>query len=90
MFVLLFPLRLLLMAAEKVKKEADRDLFDVGVIQRKLLSLEVLHEKGELSKEEFEQHYSKWLSRYEKAREREREALKNWTECTSDSDNAIE
>lgn len=87
---LLFPLKLLLMTAEKVKEEADRELYDVGAIQRKLLMLEVRHENGELALDEFEQQYAQWLCRYEEAREKERHAWTDWIECTSDKDHALE
>ncbi|UZJ79590.1 gas vesicle protein GvpG [Fictibacillus sp. KU28468] len=88
--ILLFPLKLLLMTAEKVKEEADRELYDVGIIQKKLLMLEVSYENGELAKEEFDQQYLQWLCRYEDAREKERNAWTDWIECTSNSENAIE
>ncbi|MTH55385.1 gas vesicle protein GvpG [Bacillus mangrovi] len=70
--MMFLPLKLLLLAAENVKEEADKELYDIGVIQKNLLLLELKFERNELSEEEYRSQYEEWLRRYECVKEMER------------------
>ncbi|MBS2967415.1 gas vesicle protein GvpG [Metabacillus sp. KIGAM252] len=79
--VLLLPLKLFLLAAEKVKEEADKQLYDVGIIQKNLLMLELRHEKNEIHEDEYRRQYEEWIRRYECAKDMER---RQWSKLLDD------
>ncbi|WP_338779427.1 gas vesicle protein GvpG [Metabacillus sp. FJAT-52054] len=79
--VLFLPLKLFLLAAEKVKEEADKELYDVGIIQKNLLMLELRHEKNEIHEDEYRQQYEEWIRRYECAKDMER---RQWSKLLDD------
>ncbi|KZZ83465.1 gas vesicle protein GvpG [Bacillus sp. SJS] len=79
--VLFLPLKLFLLAAEKVKEEADKELYDVGIIQKNLLMLELRHEKNEIHEDKYRQQYEEWIRRYECAKDMER---RQWSKLLDD------
>ena len=61
----LAPVRGVGWVAEKVAEEADRELFDEGRIMHQLMELEMAHEKGEISQQQFDESVDVLLERLE-------------------------
>ncbi|SFE92510.1 gas vesicle protein GvpG [Alteribacillus iranensis] len=68
-----WPLDTVLAVANKVKDEADKELYDIEHIQKKLAHLQMVYEMEEISEEEFESQEEDLLRRYRIAKEREQE-----------------
>lgn len=69
------PFHAIIKLGEKIQEEADRELYDLGLIQKQLLQLELLYELEEISSEAYELKEADLLRRYEIAKERELSAL---------------
>ena len=65
------PLKAVIKVGEKIKEEADRELYDLEFIQQQLVQLQMLLEMDEITEEEYEAKEEELLLRYEIAMERE-------------------
>ncbi|WP_078392693.1 gas vesicle protein GvpG [Shouchella patagoniensis] len=73
------PINLLIKVGEKVKEEADKELFDLPSIQQKLIQLQMMYELDEIPEEAYKEKEQELLIRYEVAKERELEQWKHLT-----------
>ncbi|WP_308634029.1 gas vesicle protein GvpG [Paenibacillus silvisoli] len=69
-----FPFQAVIKLGEKIAEEVDRELFDLGLIQKQLLQLELQFEFEEITIEEYEGKEAELLRRYEIAKAREQAA----------------
>ncbi|SER45045.1 Gas vesicle protein G [Gracilibacillus ureilyticus] len=69
------PMNVMIKIGEKVKEEADKELYDLPTIQRKLIHLQTMYEQGEIPDAEYEKKEEELLERYEKAKMIE---MKQW------------
>ncbi|WP_433742426.1 gas vesicle protein GvpG [Falsibacillus pallidus] len=74
------PINLVIKIAEKIKEEADKELYDLPTIQQKLIQLQMMFELGEIPEEAFEAKEQELLIRYEAAKRKEMEEWKKLTE----------
>ncbi|MDE5413661.1 gas vesicle protein GvpG [Alkalihalobacterium chitinilyticum] len=65
------PLKAVIKVGEKIKEEADRELYDLEFIQQQLVQLQMLLEMGEITEQEYAVKEEELLLRYEIAMERE-------------------
>ncbi|WP_216830683.1 gas vesicle protein GvpG [Alkalihalobacterium elongatum] len=65
------PFKAVIKVGEKIKEEADRELYDLDYIQQELIQLQMLLEMDEITEEEFQDKEEELLLRYEIAMERE-------------------
>ena len=70
----LAPVRGAMWIAEQVSAQAERELGDEATIRRQLAELEVRHDMGEISDDEYEQGENELLERLMRARQAAREA----------------
>ncbi|RAP75185.1 gas vesicle protein GvpG [Paenibacillus montanisoli] len=75
-----FPFHALVKLGEKIAEEVDRELYDLGSIQKHLLQLELQLEFEDISIEEYEQKEAELLRRYAIAKAREQAALYSFAE----------
>lgn len=73
------PFNLVIKVAEKVKEEADKELYDLSHIQQKLIELQMMFEIGEIPEEVYKVKEEEWLLRYEAAKRLEMEQWENMT-----------
>lgn len=73
------PVNLVIKVAEKVKEEADKELYDLSNIQQKLIQLQMMYELGEIPPELFKEKEEELLVRYEIAKRLEMEQWENLT-----------
>lgn len=57
--------------AKKVKEEADKELFDLPTIEKKLIHLQMMMDLEEITEEAFKEQEAELLARYETAKQRE-------------------
>lgn len=73
------PINLVIKVAEKVKEEADKELYDLSHIQQKLIELQMMYEIGEIPEDIFKEKEQELLLRYETAKQLEMEEWENMT-----------
>lgn len=73
------PIQALTKIGEKVKEEADKELYDLPAIQRKLIYLQTMYEQGEIPEADYERKEEELLVRYEQAKQMELEQWQNMT-----------
>ncbi|WLV24544.1 gas vesicle protein GvpG [Aciduricibacillus chroicocephali] len=73
------PINLVIKIGEKVKEEADKQLYDLPTIQQKLIQLQMMYELGDISEEAYEAKENELIVRYEIAKQME---LDQWEELT--------
>ncbi|MCD7033534.1 gas vesicle protein GvpG [Metabacillus sp. GX 13764] len=71
------PFDLLIKVGEKVQEEADKEMYDLETIQKKLVHLELMLEMDEVSEEEYKESEEELLERYEIAKLKEQEQFYN-------------
>lgn len=73
------PINLVIKIGEKVKEEADKELYDLPTIQRKLVQLQMMYELGEIPEEVYKAKEEDLILRYEMAKRKE---MQQWEEMT--------
>ncbi|WP_174615700.1 gas vesicle protein GvpG [Virgibacillus ihumii] len=73
------PMKLIKNVGERVQEEADKQLYDLSTIQKKLAQQQMMYELGEVSREVYEEQEAELLHRYEIAKQKE---LEQWEELT--------
>ncbi|OMP65925.1 gas vesicle protein GvpG [Domibacillus epiphyticus] len=73
------PINLVIKIGEKVKEEADKELYDLPTIQQKLIQLQMMYELGEISEEAYKAKEEELLIRYEAAKRME---MEQWEQMT--------
>ncbi|MCD8904247.1 gas vesicle protein GvpG [Staphylococcus chromogenes] len=64
-------IKMLTSIARKVKEEADKELFDLPTIEKKLIHLQMMAELGEIPEDVYKEQEEVLLTRYEIAKQRE-------------------
>jgi hypothetical protein len=70
-----FPIRSLIKLGEKIKEEADQELYNIPHIQQQLMELHTLYEMEEIDEETYSEREQDLLNRYKIAKEREKNGL---------------
>lgn len=70
-----WPIDTVRFVGEKVYEEAEKELYDLEAIQRKLVNLRLQYEMNEISEEEFQAKEDELVERYEIAKQRELDSL---------------
>ncbi|OCA92117.1 gas vesicle protein GvpG [Pseudobacillus wudalianchiensis] len=65
------PINVVIKIAEKVKEEADKELYDLPTIQQKLIQLQMMYELGDIPQTAYEAKEEELLIRYEAAKRME-------------------
>ncbi len=73
------PINLIIKVGEKVKEEADKELYDLETIQKKLVQLQMMYELNEISEDAYKSKEQELLLRYEHAKHLEMEQMKEMT-----------
>lgn len=73
------PMNLVIKVGEKVKEEAERELYDLDYIQQKLIRLQMMYELEEIPEKVFKEKEEELLMRYEIAKAHE---LEQWETMT--------
>lgn len=73
------PMNLVIKIAEKVKEEADKELYDLPNIQQKLIQLQMMYELEEIPEELYKEKEEELLVRYEIAKQKE---MEQWEKLT--------
>jgi transcription initiation factor IIE alpha subunit len=73
------PINLVIKIGEKVKEEADKQLYDLPTIQQKLIQLQMMYELGEIPEAAYKKQEEDLLLRYEMAKRLE---MEQWQEMT--------
>ena len=73
------PINLVIKIGEKVKEEADKELYDLPTIQKKLIQLQMIYELGEIPEEAYKEKEEDLILRYEMAKRME---MQQWEEMT--------
>lgn len=73
------PINLVIKIGEKVKEEADKELYDLPTIQQKLVQLQMMYELGELPEDAYKAKEEDLIIRYEMAKRLE---MQQWEEMT--------
>lgn len=73
------PINMVIKIGEKVKEEADKELYDLPTIQQKLIQLQMMYELGEIPEEAYKAKEEELLMRYETAKRLE---MEQWEEMT--------
>lgn len=73
------PINLVIKIGEKVKEEADKELYDLPTIQQKLIQLQMMYELGEIPEEVYKEKEEDLILRYEMAKRME---MQQWEEMT--------
>ncbi|MEI4769835.1 gas vesicle protein GvpG [Psychrobacillus sp. FJAT-51614] len=73
------PINLVIKIGEKVKEEADKELYDLPTIQRKMVQLQMMYELGEIPEEVYKAKEEDLILRYEMAKRME---MQQWEEMT--------
>ncbi|AJD92529.1 MULTISPECIES: gas vesicle protein GvpG [Jeotgalibacillus] len=74
------PINMVIKIGEKVKEEADKELYDLNTIQQKLIQLQMMYELEEIPEEVYQEKEEELLIRYEIAKQREIEQWERMTE----------
>jgi hypothetical protein len=74
------PINLVIKIGQKVKEEADKELYDLPTIQQKLIQLQMMYELGEIPEEAYKAKEDELILRYEAAKRME---LEQWEQMTS-------
>jgi hypothetical protein len=74
------PINLVINIAEKVKEEADKELYHLPTIQQKLIQLQMMYELGDLPEEVYKAKEQDLILRYEVAKRLEMEQWEQLTE----------
>lgn len=69
------PINLVIKIGEKVKEEADKELYDLPTIQKKLIQLQMMYELGDISEQSYKEKEDELLHRYEVAKQLELKQL---------------
>ncbi|PTG20831.1 gas vesicle protein GvpG [Staphylococcus chromogenes] len=64
-------IKMLTSIARKVKEEADKELYDLPTIEKKLIHLQMMAELGEIPEDVYKEQEEVLLTRYEIAKQRE-------------------
>ncbi|NHM33223.1 gas vesicle protein GvpG [Neobacillus terrae] len=73
------PINLVIKIAEKVKEEADKELYHLPTIQKKLIQLQMMFELGEIPETAYKAKEEELIIRYEVAKRLE---MEQWEEMT--------
>ncbi|MCI2255407.1 gas vesicle protein GvpG [Domibacillus sp. PGB-M46] len=73
------PINLVIKIGEKVKEEADKELYDLPTIQQKLIQLQMMYELGEIPEEAYKAKEEELIIRYEIAKRTEMEQWEHMT-----------
>jgi len=73
------PINLVIKIGEKVKEEADKQLYDLPTIQQKLIHLQMVYELGDIPEDVYKAQEEELLIRYGIAKQLE---LDQWEEMT--------
>ncbi|WP_079526334.1 gas vesicle protein GvpG [Halobacillus hunanensis] len=73
------PMNVVKKVGEKVKEEADKELYDLPTIQQKLVQLQMMYELEEIPEEAYKEKEAELLQRYEVAKRKE---MEQWEELT--------
>ncbi|MEH7119411.1 gas vesicle protein GvpG [Neobacillus vireti] len=73
------PINLVIKIGEKVKEEADKELYDLPTIQQKLIQLQMMYELGDIPEDAYKVKEEELLLRYEVAKRME---LEQWEQMT--------
>ncbi|KMJ56153.1 gas vesicle protein GvpG [Bacillus sp. LL01] len=73
------PINLVIKIGEKVKEEADKELYDLNTIQQKLIQLQMMYELGEIPEEAYKAKEEELITRYEVAKRLE---IEQWEQMT--------
>ncbi|KAB8139230.1 gas vesicle protein GvpG [Gracilibacillus oryzae] len=74
------PMNVMVKIGEKVKEEAEKELYDLPTIQRKLIHLQTMYEQGEVAEDDYKNKEEDLLYRYEQAKLIE---MKQWQDMAS-------
>lgn len=74
-----FPIDMVIKIGEKVKEEADKELYDLPTIQQKLIQLQMMYELEEIPEDVYKDKEEELITRYEIAKRRE---MEQWEEMT--------
>lgn len=77
------PFSLVIKVGEKVKEEADKELYDLSRIQQKLVQLQMMYELEEISDDTYKKQEEDLLIRYEIAKQRE---MDEWEALTKEKE----
>lgn len=64
-------IKMLTSIARKVEEEADKELYDLPTIEKKLIHLQMMAELGEIPEDVYKEQEEVLLTRYEIAKQRE-------------------
>ncbi|RFU67310.1 gas vesicle protein GvpG [Peribacillus saganii] len=73
------PINLVIKIGEKIKEEADKELYDLPTIQQKLIQLQMMFELGDISEEGYKAKEEELIIRYEVAKRME---MEQWEQMT--------
>ncbi|WP_227937105.1 gas vesicle protein GvpG [Alkalihalobacillus deserti] len=73
------PINLVIKIGEKVKEEADKELYDLPTIQQKLIQLQMMYELGDIPEDAYKEKEKELLMRYEIAKRLE---MEQWEQMT--------
>ncbi|PZE19703.1 gas vesicle protein GvpG [Paenibacillus xerothermodurans] len=73
------PINLVIKIGEKVKEEADKQLYDLPTIQQKLIQLQMMYELEDIPEDAFKAKEEQLMMRYEIAKRLE---LEQWEQMT--------
>ena len=74
------PINLIIKIGEKVKEEADKELYDLPTIQQKLIQLQLMFELGDIPEDVYKAKEGELIIRYETAKRLEMEQWEQLTE----------
>jgi hypothetical protein len=74
------PINLIIKIGEKVKEEADKELYDLPTIQQKLIQLQMMFELGDIPEDVYKAKEEELIIRYETAKRLEMEQWEQLTE----------
>lgn len=73
------PISLVIKIGEKIKEEADKELYDLPTIQQKLIQLQLMYELGDIPETAYKAKEEELIMRYEIAKRIE---LNQWEQMT--------
>ncbi|PSL47083.1 gas vesicle protein GvpG [Salsuginibacillus halophilus] len=73
---LTWPVRSLKFIGETIKEEVDKELFDLETIKQRMVAAQVEFERGNLTKEAFEEEQAVLAERYRQAKAQELKELR--------------
>lgn len=69
-----WPIDTVLLVGKKIQEEAEKELYDLETIQKKLVHLQMQHELNEMDEDTFIAQEKELIERYRIAKEREMNA----------------